>query len=73
MERPSLVRTEAGRWRLYVCCADPDSAHWWIDALEADEPEEFAAADARTVFPGDRLTTGVKDPVVQRTSQGWRA
>ena len=23
MERPSLVRTETGRWRLYVCCADP--------------------------------------------------
>jgi hypothetical protein len=72
MERPSLVRTEVGRWRLYVCCADPGSAHWWIDALEADEPEEFAADNARTVFPGDRLT-GVKDPVVQRTSQGWRA
>jgi hypothetical protein len=64
MERPSLVRTETGRWRLYVCCADPGSPHWWIDALEAD--------NARTVFPGDRLT-GVKDPLVQRTSQGWRA
>ncbi|MGI9122493.1 MAG: hypothetical protein ACR2FR_06360 [Rubrobacter sp.] len=72
MERPSIVRTETGRWRLYVCCADPGSAHWWIDALEADEPEEFAAADARTIFPGDSLI-GVKDPLVQRTSQGWRA
>jgi len=72
MERPSLVRTEAGRWRLYVCCADPGSPHWWIDALEADEPEGFAAADARTVIPGDGLT-GVKDPVVQHTDQGWRA
>jgi hypothetical protein len=73
MERPSLVRTETGRWRLYVCCADPGSAHWWIDALEADEPEGFAAGGARTIFPGDPLTTGVKDPLVQRTSQGWRA
>jgi hypothetical protein len=72
MERPSLVRTETGRWRLYVCCADPDSAHWWIEAIDADEPEGFAAANARTVFPGDRLT-GVKDPLVQRTSRGWRA
>jgi hypothetical protein len=72
MERPSLVRTETGRWRLYVCCADPDSALWWIEAIDADEPESFAASDARTVFPGDRLT-GVKDPLVQRTSQGWRA
>jgi hypothetical protein len=73
MERPSLVRTETGRWRLYVCCADPDSAHWWIAAIDANEPEEFAAANARTVFPGDRLTTGVKDPLVQRSRQGWRA
>jgi hypothetical protein len=72
MERPSLVRTETGRWRLYVCCADPASPHWWIDALEADDPEGFDAADARTIFPGDRLT-GVKDPLVHRTSQGWRA
>ena len=72
MERPSLVRTETGHWRLYVCCADPGSAHWWIDAIDADEPERFAAADARTVFPGDRLN-GVKDPLVQHTSQGWRA
>jgi hypothetical protein len=73
MERPSLVRTETGRWRLYVCCADPGSAHWWIDAIDADEPEGFAAENARTVFPGDRLTTGVKDPLVRRTSRGWRA
>jgi hypothetical protein len=72
MERPSLVRTETGRWRLYVCCADPGSAHWWIEVLEADEPEGFAAEGARTIFPGDRLT-GVKDPLVQRTGQGWRA
>jgi hypothetical protein len=73
MERPSLVRTEMGRWRLYVCCADPGSAHWWIDAIDADKPEGFAADKARTVFPGDRLTTGVKDPLVQRTGRGWRA
>jgi hypothetical protein len=72
MERPSLVRTERGRWRLYVCCADPGSPHWWIDALDAEAPEGFAAGDARTVFPGDRLT-GVKDPLVQRKGQGWRA
>src|SRR5215211_3050607 len=49
MERPSLVRTETGLWRLYVCCADPGSPHWWIDTLEADEPEGFAANNARTV------------------------
>jgi hypothetical protein len=74
MERPALVRTDGGRWRLYVCCASPaPSKHWWIDVLEADDPAGFTGAAARTVFPGD-VHTGVKDPVVQRTRDGgWQA
>jgi hypothetical protein len=73
MERPSLVRTQNGRWRLYVCPASPaPSKHWWIDVLEADDPADFATAEARTVFPGDERT-GVKDPLVQRTADGWQA
>ena len=72
MERPALVRTKDGRWRLYVCSATPNSKHWWIDVLEADEPEGFADAEARIVFPGDDLTA-VKDPIVQRVNGGWRA
>jgi hypothetical protein len=72
MERPALVRTDAGRWRLYVCCATPNSKHWWTDVLEAEEPEGFADADARTVFPGDD-NTGVKDPLVRRIDGGWEA
>ena len=73
MERPSLVRLESGRWRLYVCSASPaPSKHWWIDVLEADDPADFGTAEARTVFPGDERT-GVKDPLVQRIDGGWRA
>jgi len=74
MEKPSLVRTDEGRWRLYVCPASPaPSKHWWIDVLEADDPADLATADARTVFPGDEQT-GVKDPLVQRTTDGgWQA
>jgi hypothetical protein len=72
MERPALVRTEDGRWRLYVCCATPESKHWWIDVLEAEDPARLADAEARTVFPGDE-TVGVKDPIVRRTSGGWEA
>jgi hypothetical protein len=74
MERPAIVRTDEGRWRLYVCCATPaPSKHWWIDVLEADDPAGFGAAEARTVFPGDEHM-GVKDPVVQRDSDGgWQA
>lgn len=74
MERPAVVRTDEGRWRLYVCSASkPPSRHWWIDLLEADDPSGFADAEARTVFPGD-ASVGVKDPIVRRTSDGgWEA
>lgn len=73
MERPALARTDDGRWRLYTCCATPGSKHWWIDVLEADDPEGFEDADARTVFPGDDVTA-VKDPIVQRLpAGGWQA
>jgi hypothetical protein len=72
MERPALVRADAGRWRLYTSCATPRSKHWWIDVLEADVPAGFADADARTVFPGDERT-GVKDPLVRRVDGGWEA
>jgi hypothetical protein len=72
MERPAVVRTDTGRWRLYVCCATPGSKHWWIDVLEAEDPTGFADADARTVFPGDERMA-VKDPIVQRDDAGWQA
>jgi len=75
MERPAIVRTDDGRWRLYTCAASkPPSKHWWIDLLEADDPAGFATAEARTVFGGDKTTVGVKDPIVQRTPDGgWQA
>jgi len=74
LEKPSLVRTDDGRWRLYVCPAAPaPSKHWWIDVLEADDLADLATAEARTVFPGDEVT-GVKDPLVRRTADGgWEA
>lgn len=74
MERPSIIRTDHGGWRLYVCSASkPPSKHWWIDLLEADDPADFPTAEARTVFPGDEVV-GVKDPIVRRTTDGgWEA
>jgi hypothetical protein len=39
LQRPALVRSEAGRWRLYVSCATPGSKHWWIGLLEAADPD----------------------------------
>jgi hypothetical protein len=72
LERPAIVHTDAGRWRLYVSCATPGSKHWRIDAVEADDPADLQDADSRPVFPGDELT-GVKDPVIQRERSQWRA
>jgi hypothetical protein len=72
VERPALVRAQAGRWRLYISCATPDSKHWWIGLLEAGEPEGLADADVRTAFAGDPRT-GVKDPVVRRAGGRWHA
>src|SRR4051794_36741175 len=71
LERPALVRLDAG-WRLYVSCATPGTKHWRIDALDADSLEGLGDAEPRAVFPGD-ARTGVKDPVVRRGADGWRA
>ncbi|MEW1955565.1 hypothetical protein [Terrabacter sp. NPDC080008] len=72
LERPALVRTEAGQWRLYVSCATPGSKHWRIDVLEAGDPAGLQSAEPRTAFAGD-TQTGVKDPVVRRTAREWQA
>lgn len=64
LERPALVRTGSGRWRLYVSCATPGTKHWWIGLLEAADPEGLADAPVRHIFDGDSATA-VKDPVIR--------
>ncbi|HEX4699984.1 MAG TPA: hypothetical protein VH857_11580 [Actinomycetes bacterium] len=72
IERPALVRTPKGRWRLYVSVATPGTKHWRVDLLEASTPEGLADAGPRTVMAGsDRLA--VKDPVVVRHEGRWHA
>ncbi len=70
LERPALVRTPEGRWRLYVSCATPGSKHWWVDALEADTLAGLADAPAVTVLPGDDRHA-VKDPVIVVEDGVW--
>jgi hypothetical protein len=72
MERPALVRTDRGRWRLYICCGTPASKAWWIDVLEADDLEGLEAAEAHPAFPGDDRTA-VKDPLVRLVDGRWHA
>jgi sucrose-6-phosphate hydrolase SacC (GH32 family) len=70
LERPALVRTPEGKWRLYVSAATPGTKHWRVELLEADTPEGLATAAPRTVLAGDE-TAGVKDPVLHHDEHGW--
>lgn len=71
-ERPCLVRRPDGGWRLFVCCATPESKHWWIEAIDADDPSRLAAGARTVVFPGSDAVA-VKDPIVILDVDGWRA
>ena len=71
LERPSLVRTAAGRWRLYLSCATPGTKHWRVEVTEADHPAAFDVSQRRTALPGDAMT-GVKDPVIRRGNGRWQ-
>jgi hypothetical protein len=70
LERPVILPTDSG-WRLYLSCAAPDSKHWWIDALDAEVPEELPFGDRTLVLAGDDQWA-VKDPVIIREPEGWR-
>jgi len=72
-ERPCLVRRPQGGWRLYVCCATPASKHWWIEAIDADDPAGLPAGERTVAFPGS-AALAVKDPIVEVGGAGeWRA
>jgi hypothetical protein len=70
LERPALVRTPEGRWRLYLSCATTGTKHWRVEATEAAHPAEFDTTVRQTVLPGD-AKTGVKDPVIVHHDGQW--
>jgi hypothetical protein len=70
LERPCLVVTEDGTWRLYVSVATLATKHWQVALLEASTPEGLATATPVTVLPGDD-TVAVKDPVILRDGGRW--
>jgi hypothetical protein len=72
VERPALVHTPEGRWRMYTCCGTPETKRWWIDVLEAGDPAGLGTAEARPAFPGDDLNA-VKDPLVRVVDGRWHA
>lgn len=71
LERPVVIRRPDGGWRLYLSCATPGSKHWWIEAFDADRPEDLAQGTRTMVLPGDDLTA-VKDPVIVIRDGVWQ-
>jgi hypothetical protein len=63
LERPALVRTEDGGWRLYVSCSTRNSKHWWVESLDAADAADLADGKRTVVLPGDEHTAW-KDVVV---------
>jgi hypothetical protein len=70
LERPVILPTDSV-WRLYLSCSTPDSKHWWIDALDAEGPEELPFGDRHPVLADDDQWA-VKDPMITRDHEGWR-
>ncbi len=71
-ERPVILRLPGGGFRLYLSCATPGSKHWWIEALDADRPEDLPTGTRRVVLPGD-AAWAVKDPVISYDDvRGWQ-
>jgi hypothetical protein len=70
LERPALVQTPAGVWRLYLSCATWETKHWRVEMLEAPEPDAFNAQKSVIVLPGD-AHSAVKDPVLVERDGTW--
>jgi hypothetical protein len=70
LERPALVRTREGIWRLYLSCATPGTKHWRVELIEAAAPDAFDPARGRVVLPGD-AALAVKDPVIVEHAGLW--
>ena len=71
LERPALVRTPEGGWRLYVSCSTAGSKHWWVEALDAETPHDLPTGERTVVLPGDAVE-GWKDVVVKPGPDGWQ-
>ena len=71
LERPALVRTPDGLWRLYLSCATTGSKHWRVELLEARDPAGFDPRQRQVVLPGDEKKSAVKDPVIVHHGGQW--
>ena len=70
LERPTLVRTSEGTWRLYLSCATVGTKHWRVEVLEADSPAALNPTTRRLVLSGDK-DWAVKDTVIVQRVGRW--
>ena len=70
LERPALVLTDWGTWRLYLSCATWRTKHWRVEMIEAPEPDAFDATKRMMVLPGS-AAAAVKDPVIKFHDGTW--
>lgn len=70
LERPALVRTGDGLWRLYLSCATWGTKHWRVELIEAAMPAAFDPELRKVVLPGDSRSA-VKDPVIVSQAGTW--
>ena len=70
LERPTLVLTRQGTWRLYLSCATRGTKHWRVELLEAEAPDRFDPAQRVVVLPGDE-GAAVKDTVIVHHEETW--
>jgi hypothetical protein len=70
LERPALLLTPAGTWRVYLSCATWGTKHWRIELLEGAAPDAFDTQRRRVVLPGDSARA-VKDPVIEHRTGTW--
>jgi hypothetical protein len=70
LERPALVRTPEGTWRLYLSLATTGTKHWRVEVTEAAHPADFKVRDRELVLPGDEKKA-VKDPVFAIHGGRW--
>jgi hypothetical protein len=70
LERPAIVRSPDGTWRLYLSCATWGTRHWRVELLEAGAPDAFVPGTRRVVLPGD-AANAVKDPVILHHEGTW--
>jgi hypothetical protein len=70
LERPALVLTHGGTWRLYLSCATWGTKHWRVELIESPLPDGFDPEKRLLVLPGEPASA-VKDPVIQFHDGTW--